>query len=112
MSKNPESYDFKISKIKLKDYMEKNHSSKNYRYILSQIKTIFTSIKKAIISNCFPENKYCFLLLQASFYIRTDFRILLWNLDERVDYFNEKKTYLDILEGVMSKIINIYHNEI
>lgn len=95
-----------LAKQDFEDYMLKNHSAKYHRYCISQIKNILKLITGTIDSKCFAENKSCFILLEASFFIKKDYKVFLWDIDERVSYFKEKKTYLDILEGIMKNIVD------
>ena len=91
-----------ITNIGLQEYFQK----KNYNLIIKQIKDIMSKIKINLDGKCYPENKYCFYLFHASFYITNEHKIIFWQLDDNIDYFNEKKTYFDILEGIMSSIID------
>ena len=102
--KNPKMHYYdNITDVSLEDYLG---NGKNYKNVMKQIKNIFKIITQSMNGKCYEENKYCFITFKSQIYIQKDYRVFIWTIDDNINYFNEKETYLDILGGIMYHIID------
>lgn len=82
--------------IDVKDFLGRKYNS--------FIKQAKEEIK--IEGKCYPENKYCFMIFRVQIYLDKDYKLHIWSIDNQLDYFNDKKIFLDILDGISYHILD------
>ena len=88
-----------------KSFLHKKYQKNNKIFNMKEIeyKDIFTKINKSVNGKCFKENKHCFIIYSISI---LDEKI--YDISYEVDFFKNEKIYIDILEGIMFHIVDLY----